>query len=104
MSSYIRCTHVSTTSRLKNLTFWDSGLLNKHPVNQLWDCRYSLVGLHDVAPTISVVLSLGTSWSTAKPPGPFRFVDMISKATSFMTNTEAKHRDFQRYLNRVRDR
>jgi predicted acylesterase/phospholipase RssA len=88
----------------KGLSFWDGGLLNNNPINQLWDNRYDLVKQHELAPTVSVVVSLGTSWSTPKKPGLLRLVNLISKASSFMTNVEAKHRDFKRYLNRVKGR
>jgi hypothetical protein len=90
------------------ITFWDGGLLNNNPVDQLWDARYDLVGIHDPPPPVSFVLSIGCSW--ANPPkktvcGLVRnLVDKISKVASFMTNTEAKNRDFWRYVDRARDR
>lgn len=88
----------------KSLIFWDGGLLNNNPIDQVWASRYDLVGPHDLAPTVSVVLSLGTSWSTPKPAKNYSFIGTVNRITSFATNTEAKHRDFQRYLNRIRDR
>jgi len=88
----------------ENMNFWDGGLLNNNPINQLWDNRYDLVKQHRPAPKVSVVLSLGTSWSDPKKPGLLRLVNVVGKASSFMTNVEAKNRDFARYLNRARGR
>jgi patatin-like phospholipase/acyl hydrolase len=88
----------------KGMTFWDGGLLNNNPISQLWASRYDLVGPKEEAPPVSLVLSLGTSWDSTKPNSFMRIVNTLNKATSFMTNTEAKHRDFLRYVNRLRSR
>jgi len=47
----------------KNLVFWDRGLLNNNPVDQLWAARYDLVEPND--PKISYVLSLGYGYMKA---------------------------------------
>ena len=48
--------------------FWDGGLLNNNPIDQLWRARLDLVGPEDPPPKVACVLSLGTSWSYADPP------------------------------------
>ena len=86
------------------LTFWDGGLLNNNPIDQLWRARYDLVKPKDPAPPVSCVLSLGTSWSTAKSWSPFRLINTVTTAAAFLTNTESKHVDFQRFINRITGR
>lgn len=116
--------------------FWDGGLLNNNPIDQLWRARLDLVGPEDPPPKVACVLSLGTSWSTASAPGILdklpavlkRACDWLKKKASsscfhipfvhtisirfgrlarveemipFLTNTEAKHLDFRRYINRM---
>jgi len=92
----------------ETITFWDGGVLNNNPVNQLWDARYDLVGINDPPPPVSFVLSLGCSWPNPPKKTAWglvrRLMDKVGKVTSFMTNTEAKNRDFWRYVDRVRDR
>jgi patatin-like phospholipase/acyl hydrolase len=51
-----------------NLVFWDGGLLNNNPVNQLWAARYDLVESHDPEPKVSCVLSLGCGYVKAGSP------------------------------------
>lgn len=86
------------------LRFWDGGLLNNNPINQLWRARYDLVEHESPAPPVSCVLSLGTSWSTATSWSPFRLINTVTTAASFITNTESKHMDFKRFINCVRGR
>jgi hypothetical protein len=119
--------------------FWDGGLLNNNPIDQLWRARLDLVGPLDPPPKVACVLSLGTSWSDAKEPGFFDKWPLVKKgldvimsphptlfaivpglsnisksianlvkkispaqeALPFLTNTEAKHLDFRRYINRM---
>ena len=88
----------------QGLRFWDGGLLNNNPINQLWRARYDLVGHKEAAPPISCVLSLGTSWSTVKSSSPFRFFNTVTTAAAFLTNTESKHVDFKRLINRITGR
>jgi hypothetical protein len=113
------------------VVFWDGGLLNNNPIDQLWRARLDLVGLDDPAPKVACVLSLGTSWSKKGPPtfsdkwprlsaflqsttklplvgnGISKLIDWITPAEQsieFLTNTEAKHLDFHRYINRIAHR
>jgi predicted acylesterase/phospholipase RssA len=89
----------------KGLRFWDGGLLNNNPIHQLWAARYDTTDSETApAPVVGCILSLGTSWSEKPPSSIFRFINTVTTATSFMTNTEAKHRDFERELNRLRKR
>jgi hypothetical protein len=103
--------------------FWDGGLLNNNPIDQLWRARLDLVGPEDPPPNVACVLSLGTSWSTASAPRllawleekassscitiPHTIFNWIRKLAPaeemipFLTNTEAKHLDFRRYINRM---
>jgi hypothetical protein len=118
--------------------FWDGGLLNNNPIDQLWRARLDLVGPEDPPPKVACVLSLGTSWSAADPPGLLsgwptlkKIIDWITdppkvlgvpvvpsliknsvsnlvaklapaqEAIPYLTNTEAKHLDFRRYINRI---
>lgn len=79
--------------------FWDGGLLNNNPIDQVWDARLDLASDITETPVVSCVVSIGTSWSTPQSkPGGFvsRFVNTLSQTVSFATNTEAKHRDFER--------
>jgi hypothetical protein len=85
----------------RGLRFWDGGLLNNNPIDQLWVARYDLVGESDPAPEVSLVLSLGTSWTTQRPKSIFRVIETLA---SFITNTEAKNRDFRREINRINSR
>ncbi len=87
---------------IKKLRFWDGGLLNNNPIDQVWDARYDLAKSTSDTPIVSCVLSIGTSWSSKKAgPG---FVNTVSSVASFATNTEAKHRDFERNIIRMNKR
>jgi predicted acylesterase/phospholipase RssA len=91
---------------IKNFKFWDGGLLNNNPVVQVWDARYDLAA-ETQTPAVSCVLSIGTSWSTHKPVSSNffkRFLNTISQTIAFATNTEAKHRDFERNIRRANQR
>jgi predicted acylesterase/phospholipase RssA len=109
----------------EKVVFWDGGLLNNNPIDQLWRARVDLVGDNDPAPQVACVLSLGASWSFRSPVAwsdkvkkwlrwlrsvPFigkrisRIMDMSEpalKSIPYLTNTEAKHLDFHRYINRL---
>jgi predicted acylesterase/phospholipase RssA len=114
--------------------FWDGGLLNNNPIDQLWRARIDLVGETNPPPKVQMVLSVGTSWSISKAPSlatrwPLNnIIDFFmsgwnpsttikqtintmlqqlqpaESAISFLTNTQAKHLDFRRYLNRMSKR
>lgn len=89
---------------IQGLNFWDGGLLNNNPIDQIWDNRYDLVARERQSPHIRCILSLGTTHPdydpNKKPPGRFvaRFFNTVSQTVAFVTNTEAKHRDFERNM------
>jgi predicted acylesterase/phospholipase RssA len=79
-------------------TFWDGGMLNNNPIDQVWNARYDLAPTIKSTPVIKVVLSLGCSFTTATPKTThsiFHTLDTVQKVIAFVTNTEAKHRDFE---------
>jgi predicted acylesterase/phospholipase RssA len=84
---------------IEGLRFWDGGLLNNNPVDQVWDTRFDLAEKADETPVVSCVVSIGTSWCTKKRGSGF--FNTISQAVSFATNTEAKHRDFDYNIRRM---
>jgi predicted acylesterase/phospholipase RssA len=104
------------------IVFWDGGLLNNNPIDQLWRARLDLVPLNDPAPKVNCVLSIGTSWCTAESPSFFDkfgsfgkwlkgkilqwipILAPVEKLIPFLTNTEAKHLDFSRYMQRLSHR
>jgi hypothetical protein len=122
------------------VVFWDGGLLNNNPIDQVWRARLDLVSETTKAPQVGCVLSIGTSWCSADPPslvdmfmpekstkeGVFATIwngfvsafrvtatkisdwipvlDPVAKMIPFLTNTEAKHLDFSRYMKRLRSR
>lgn len=87
---------------VQNLKFWDGGLLNNNPINQVWDNRFDLIPSLDASPRITCIVSLGTTHKdydlVGRRPGSgiARLFNTLSKTASFLTNTEAKHRDFDR--------
>lgn len=84
------------------MTFWDGGVLNNNPVDQLWNARYDLVRQGEHAPPVLCVLSLGCGWSDDKPSFLVKILNTLTRfMEKFMANTEAKHRDFQRLVQRV---
>lgn len=92
--------------------FWDGGLLNNNPVHQVWDNRYDLdeSPKQNQTPVTTCVVSIGCGWSDPKPPpsGLFartrRFVGAMLSGLEYATNTEAKHRDFERNVRRINQR
>lgn len=89
-------------TNIQGLNFWDGGLLNNNPIDQVWDNRYDLVGHNDRSPPIKCIVSLGTTHPEYKkaPKKNFiaKFFNTLSKTVAFATNTEAKHRDFERNM------
>ncbi|ETI28064.1 hypothetical protein G647_00513 [Cladophialophora carrionii CBS 160.54] len=88
---------------IQGLNFWDGGLLNNNPIVQLWDSRDDLVPRDAKSPRIKCIISLGTSHKeynhkTQVESGIQRFLNTITKTVAFVTNTEAKHRDFDRNI------
>ncbi|KAI8653554.1 PNPLA domain-containing protein [Fusarium keratoplasticum] len=88
------------------LVFWDGGLLNNNPIDQLWYTRFELVDPKDAAPAISCVISLGTGYvSPAKAKKSwFKLVGVASKVMDFATNTNAKGKDFSRHMTHLNQR
>ncbi|KAL7915191.1 calcium-independent phospholipase [Trichoderma velutinum] len=88
------------------LTFWDGGLLNNNPIDQLWYSRYELVQPQEPAPAVSCVISLGTGY--VKPDSPseswFQLVGVASSVMGFATNTNAKGKDFSRHMTALNNR
>ncbi|KAM0339652.1 hypothetical protein ACHAPU_010834 [Fusarium lateritium] len=83
-----------------DLTFWDGGLLNNNPIDQLWYSRFELVQPKEPAPPVSCVISLGTGYVS---PGKakkswIKVVGVASKVMDFATNTNAKGKDFSRHM------
>jgi len=89
-------------TNIQGLNFWDGGLLNNNPIDQVWDNRYDLVGYKDRSPPIRCIVSLGTTHPAYKNPAKKNFIakffNTLSKTVAFATNTEAKHRDFERNM------
>lgn len=89
-----------------NLVFWDGGLLNNNPIDQLWYARYELVEHLEPSPRISCVISLGTGFIPAESPASawFHLTGVVSSVMDFSTNTNAKAKDFTRHMNRLKFR
>ena len=88
-----------------SIKFWDGGLLNNSPIDQVWDARYDLPSARDptatsdskeyIEPVISCVVSIGTGYFP--PPlkdSADRLPSVLRKTIGFATNTQAKHWDF----------
>ncbi|OQV10916.1 hypothetical protein CLAIMM_14837 [Cladophialophora immunda] len=94
---------------IQGLNFWDGGLLNNNPIVQAWDNRFDLVLRDAPSPQIKCIVSLGTThpeYDDNKRPGSglMRFFNTITKTVAFVTNTEAKHRDFDRNMRQRNER
>lgn len=90
----------------EQLNFWDGGLLNNNPIDQLWYARYELVEPEQPTPSVSCVISLGTGYT--KPGSPsdswFNLAGIASSVMGFATNTNAKGKDFSRHMTILRNR
>lgn len=97
---------LSDADKKSNLVFWDGGLLNNNPIDQLWYARYELVEHIAPSPRISCVISLGTGYIPAESPGAawFHLTGVVSSVMDFSTNTNAKAKDFTRHMERLRFR
>lgn len=89
----------------KLLTFWDGGLLNNSPIDQLWYNRFELVGPDEDEPDVSCLISLGTgyvgpggssNWFADIIPGA-RALETAGAVLSYATNANAKGKDFSRH-------
>jgi predicted acylesterase/phospholipase RssA len=90
----------------KTLKFWDGGLLNNNPIDQLWYARYEIVHPEDPPPAISCVISLGTGWVRAASPSDstIQLFGVASGVMDFATNTNAKGKDFSRHMEQLKQR
>lgn len=88
------------------LTFWDGGLLNNNPIDQLWYSRYELVQAEDPPPPISCVISLGTGYMRPGSPSDswFKLAGVATHVMDFATNTNAKGKDFSRHMSQMNRR
>lgn len=88
------------------LVFWDGGLLNNNPIDQVWYTRFELVDPKDPAPPISCVISLGTGYvNPSKTSKPWvKIAGVASKVMGFATNTNAKGKDFSRHMKHLNER
>lgn len=94
----------TTLARMTTFTFWDGGVLNNNPIDQVWDARFDLATSPNETPAISCVVSIGTSFANTKRSYGGQLQNLIYTVTqlmSFVTNTEAKHKDFARNIDRM---
>ncbi|KAF9317232.1 hypothetical protein BG003_001048 [Podila horticola] len=84
----------------KGLVFWDGGLLNNNPIDQLWYARLDLVSPEEPEPRISCVISLGTGYTKPGDPASswFKLAGILSSVVALATNTNAKGKDFSRHM------
>ncbi|KPI42375.1 Calcium-independent phospholipase A2-gamma [Cyphellophora attinorum] len=100
--------------------YWDGGLLNNNPVDQVWDARFDLDAAQEQVtrpdgsvevkykdPRVLVMLSLGTGICDTKVKrawyNPMRYIVKLTpevlttagRVLGFSTNTQAKHWDFK---------
>ncbi|KAG0196012.1 hypothetical protein BGX28_000251, partial [Mortierella sp. GBA30] len=84
----------------EGLIFWDGGLLNNNPIDQLWYERHDVVAPNASELPISCVISLGTGHK--KPGSPpslwFKLIGIASSVMSFATNTNAKDKNFESHM------
>ncbi|KAH7321496.1 calcium-independent phospholipase [Rhexocercosporidium sp. MPI-PUGE-AT-0058] len=86
------------TVKWNGLVFWDGGLLNNNPINQLWSARYDLVGTDEPEPKVSCVLSLGCGHLKAGTPSKSRF------SLSATVPSRPKGKDFSRHVSNLNRR
>jgi hypothetical protein len=100
--------------------YWDGGLLNNNPVDQVWDARFDLDAAQQQVtapdgstqieyrdPRVLVMLSLGTGVCNTRVDrawyNPMRYIVKLTpeflttagRVLGFSTNTQAKHWDFK---------
>ncbi|OHE95734.1 hypothetical protein CORC01_09018 [Colletotrichum orchidophilum] len=94
------------TAETRSLTFWDGGLLNNNPIDQLWYARYDLVQPGEPEPKVSCVISLGTGYTKFDSPSDswFRLPAIATTVMAFATNTNAKGKDFSRHMTTLNKR
>ncbi|KAF9349842.1 hypothetical protein BGX34_001570 [Mortierella sp. NVP85] len=84
----------------KPLIFWDGGLLNNNPIDQLWYARCDVVEPTDPEPPISCVISFGTGYIAPKDTNHSwsKLFAIANSVIDFATNTNAKGKDFSRHM------
>ncbi|KAG0046282.1 hypothetical protein BGZ83_008540 [Gryganskiella cystojenkinii] len=90
----------------EELIFWDGGLLNNNPIDQLWSERRDLIAPEAPRLPISCVISLGTGH--IKPGGSpswwLKLIGIADAVMSFATNTNAKDMSFNSHFLDLRRR
>jgi hypothetical protein len=81
--------------KFKGVSFWDGGLLNNNPIDQLWDAR------SDASMPATCILSLGTGRPTKTVLSPWAFINRVKQTLGFLTDPEPKHKDFERMIRRM---
>ncbi|KAF5698512.1 hypothetical protein FMUND_15076 [Fusarium mundagurra] len=90
--------------KVNNEEFWDGGLLHNNPINQVWNARYDLVPITD-SPKVRCVVSIGTGLVKKPVQQPYwGFFNTVSSIISYATNTESKHKDFERKMDSLKGR
>ncbi len=86
--------------RYKGLVFWDGGLLNNNPIDQLWYERHDLTKPAESPPRVSCVISLGTGHKKPgdKPSLWFKVIGVASSVMAFATTTHAKDKKFGSHM------
>ncbi|KEY68262.1 hypothetical protein S7711_07017, partial [Stachybotrys chartarum IBT 7711] len=84
--------------KIGNEEFWDGGLLNNNPINQVWDARHEIKPSSQSEPNVSCIISIGCGRVKRPVRQPGGFLNTVSAAISYTTNTEAKHQDFMRTI------
>lgn len=92
--------------RYNDLIFWDGGLLNNNPIDQLWYERYDLVGPTESHPPVSCVISLGTGHKRpgTSPSLMFKLIGVASSVMAFATTTNAKDKKFESHMLDLKNR
>ena len=83
---------------INGVTFWDGGLLNNNPVAQVWQSRHDANTEFDSTTPVSCVVSIGATYADLPSWNPFPKLALLKQASGYLTNTEARHHDFQRFV------
>ncbi|KAF2863270.1 FabD/lysophospholipase-like protein [Piedraia hortae CBS 480.64] len=92
----------------QGIRFWDGGVLNNNPVDQLWNARYDLVAQGEPPPLVECMVSLGCGLSDMPQKKWWWWLRVAEVASryvqTFLVNSIARHRDFARLVQRMRHR
>lgn len=88
----------------KKVDFWDSGMLNNNPINQVWDAPYDLAKDVTKEPIVRLVVSIGTGYHVETATLPQHILDTAHASIEYLTNTKAEHVDFRRSIARLNRR